>query len=54
VSEEIQLTPELQKVLDSLFVRTKQVPDLIYDPDCKVVIEMVNQVRDKLEREGKP
>ena len=54
MNEEIQLTPELQKVLDSLFVRTKQVPDLIYDPDCEVVVKMVNQVREKLEREGKP
>ena len=54
MSDEIKLTPELNKVLDSLFARTKQVPDLIYDPDDKTLTEMVNQVRDKLAKERKP
>jgi len=53
VSEDAHLTPELNKVLDALFASTGKTPELIYDPDDKVVIEMVNQVRDKLAEEAK-
>jgi hypothetical protein len=53
VSEDIHLTPELNKALDALFTSTGKTPELIYDPDDKVVIEMVNQVRDKLAEEAK-
>jgi hypothetical protein len=53
VSEDIHLTPELNKALDALFTSTGKTPELIYDPDDKVVIAMVNQVRDKLAEEAK-
>jgi hypothetical protein len=53
VSEDTNLTPELNKLLDDLFGSTGKTPELIYDPDDKVVIEMVNQVRDKLAKEAK-
>jgi hypothetical protein len=53
VSEDIHLTPELNKALDALFASTGKTPELIYDPDDKVLIEMVNQVRDKLAQENR-
>jgi hypothetical protein len=53
VSEDAHLTPELNKALDALFASTGKTPELIYDPDDKVVIEMVNQVRDKLAQEDR-
>ncbi len=53
MSEDIHLTPELNKALDALFTSTGKTPELIYDPDDKVVIAMVNQVRDKLAEEAK-
>jgi hypothetical protein len=53
VSEDIHLTPELNKALDALFASTGKTPELIYDPDDKVLTEMVNQVRDKLAQENR-
>ncbi len=53
MSKDAHLTPELNKALDALFASTGKTPELIYDPDDKVVIEMVNQVRDKLAKEAK-
>jgi hypothetical protein len=53
VSEDAHLTPELNKALDALFASTGKTPELIYDPDDKVLAEMVNQVRDKLAEEAK-
>ncbi len=54
MNEDIHLTPELNKALDALFASTGKTPELIYDPDDKTLTEMVNRVRDKLKREGKP
>ena len=45
---------ELNKLLDAIFASTGKTPDLIYDPDDKTLVEMVNQVRDKLQKERKP
>ncbi len=42
---------ELNKLIDAIFASTGKTPELIYDPDDKVLTEMVNQVRDKLQRE---
>jgi hypothetical protein len=53
VSEGIHLTPELNKALDALFASTGKTPELIYDPDDKTLVEMVNQVRDKLAEEDR-
>jgi hypothetical protein len=53
MSEDAHLTPDLNKALDALFVSTGKTPELIYDPDDKVLVEMVNQVRDKLAEEAK-
>jgi len=53
MSEDIHLTPELNKALDALFASTGKTPELIYDPDDKALIEMVNQVRDKLAQENR-
>jgi hypothetical protein len=53
VSQDPQLTPELNKVLDALFASTGKTPELIYDADDRVVVEIVNQVRDKLAKEDK-
>ncbi len=53
MSEDTNITPELNKLLDDLFGSTGKTPELIYDPHDKVVIEMVNQVRDKLAKEAK-
>ena len=53
MSQDPQLTPELNKVIDALFAPTGKTPELIYDADDKVVVEMVNQVRDKLAKEDK-
>ena len=53
MSEDIHLTPELNKALDALFASTGKTPELIYDPDDKTVTEMVNQVRDKLAKEDR-
>jgi hypothetical protein len=53
VSQDPQLTPELNKVLDALFASTGKTPELIYDADDRVVVEIVNQVRDKLAKEEK-
>jgi len=44
---------ELNKLLDAIFASTGKTPELIYDPDDKVLVEMVNQVRDKLAEEAK-
>lgn len=41
------------KLIDELFASTGKVPQLIYDADDRVVVEMVNQVRDKLAKEEK-
>ncbi len=53
MSEDIHLTPELNKALDALFAKTGKTPELIYDSEDKVVVELVNQVRDKLAEEDK-
>ena len=53
MSEDIHLTPELNKALDALFASTGKTPELIYDPDDKTLVEMVNQVRDKLAEEDR-
>lgn len=44
---------ELNKLLDAIFAPTGKTPELIYDPDDKVLTEMVNQVRDKLAEEDR-
>jgi len=53
MSEDAHLTPDLNKALDALFVSTGKTPELIYDPDDKTLVEMVNQVRDKLAEEDR-
>lgn len=53
MSEDTHLTPEMNKALDALFASTGKTPELIYDPDDKVLTEMVNRVRDKLAEEAK-
>ncbi len=44
---------ELNKLLDAIFASTGKTPELIYDPDDKTLVEMVNQVRDKLAEEDR-
>jgi hypothetical protein len=44
---------ELNKLLDAIFAPTGKTPELIYDPDDKTLVEMVNQVRDKLAEEDR-
>ena len=53
MSEDAHLTPDLNKALDALFTSTGKTPELIYDPDDKTLVEMVNQVRDKLAEEDR-
>jgi len=53
MSQDPQLSDEFMKLIDELFASTGKVPQLIYDADDKVVVEMVNQVRDKLAKEEK-